>query len=86
VIGKVALEISRRLNGCAGPIECDEKGIPLRVDLVAAVPIEHLPQELPVILQQVAVLLGAEVSQEPRRSLDVGEQEGDSPSWPFRHG
>jgi hypothetical protein len=86
VIGKVALEISRRLNGCAGPIERDEEGIPLRVDLVAAVPIEHLPQELAVILQQVAVLLGAEVSQEPRRSLDVGEQEGDSPSWPFRHG
>jgi hypothetical protein len=56
--------------------ECDEEGVSLRVDLDAVVPREGVSQGLAMLGEQVAVAV-AMLPQQPRRALDVGEEEGD---------
>ena len=57
--------------------ERDEERVALRVDLDAAVPRERVPQHPPVLGQRLRIPLRAELVQQPRRALDVREQEGD---------
>ena len=71
--------ILRRLRACdgvRGACEGDEEGVALRVDLDAAVSRERLAERAPVLGEHVGVPL-AELVQEPRRALDVGEEKGD---------
>jgi hypothetical protein len=63
-------------NGVRGTREGDEEGVPLRVDLDAAVPLERFAECAPMLGEHVGVVL-AELVQEPGRTLDVGEEEGD---------
>jgi hypothetical protein len=55
----------------------DEEGIPLRVDLDAAVDAERGAQDAAVLRERLGVGFGAQLVQQLRRALDVGEDEGD---------
>jgi hypothetical protein len=59
--------------------EGNEEGVTLGVDLDAAVTDEGLAKDPSVFFQSLRVRVRTEVVQELRRTLDVGEQEGDSP-------
>ena len=64
--------------GCApGGREGDEEGVALRVDLDAAVGRERLAQRAPVLGERFAVRVRAELPEQARRALDVGEEERD---------
>jgi hypothetical protein len=67
------------------PWECDEEGVALRVHLDAAVALERLPQQPAVLREGVGVRV-AELVQQARRALDVGEEEGDSATRKLPHG
>jgi hypothetical protein len=54
-----------------------EEGVPLRVDLHAASLREGLPQHPPVLGERLVVPLRAQLVQQARGTLDVGEEEGD---------
>jgi hypothetical protein len=57
-----------------------EERIALRVDLDPGVRCEQLPQERSVLDERVCVRLVAEILQQCRRALDVGEEKGHRPS------
>ena len=57
--------------------EGEEEGVALRVDLDAAVASARLADDAAVLGERLRVGLGAELVQQPRRALDVGEEEGD---------
>ena len=83
----------QRLLGFAGGLEGsrrrgkrDEEPIPLRVNLDAAVPPERLPQDASMLREHRRVSIRTELVQEPRRALDVGEEEGDSSVGQRTHG
>ena len=67
----------RRLERPRRGGEGDEEGVPLRIDLDAAVRRARIPHHPPVLGERVRIRLGAELVQKPRRALDVGEEEGD---------
>ena len=56
----------------------------MSVHLDAAMLLERLAQDAPVIDQRLRIRL-AKVIQQPRRALDVGEQEGDGASRELAH-
>ena len=64
----------RRPRAHPAPRERDEERVPLRVDLDAAVLCERVAHHTPVLGQQLRIPL-AELVQQPRRALDVREQE-----------
>ena len=68
------LRLRRSRNRLDGTFERDEEGITLVVHLVATVAIKGVPQQPPMQLQRPAVPLRPQPLQQPRRSLDVGEQ------------
>ena len=55
--------------------EGDEKGITLRVDLDPLIGPKRRAQDTAMLHQHPRVLLGAQLVQEPRRTLDIREQE-----------
>ena len=57
--------------------EREEERIALRVDLDATLGSAGLADHAPVLGERVGVRLGAELVQQPRRALDVGEEERD---------
>jgi hypothetical protein len=63
----------------------EEEGVTLGVDFGAAVPRERLPQGAAVVGQQVDVTV-SELAQEPRRSLDVGEEKRQPAVGQLAHG
>jgi hypothetical protein len=69
----------RRVDRLAGVREGVEERVALRVDLDATVAIEGLAQQAAMLGQGLRVGLGAELVQQPRRPLDVGEHEGNGP-------
>jgi hypothetical protein len=69
-----SLRRGRDRVGC--PRERDEERIPLRVDLDAGVALEGVSQRLAVRGEEIGVAV-AVLLEEPRRALDVGEEEGD---------
>ena len=67
-----------RRRECAGRgRKGEEEGISLGIDLDATLGGARLPDYPAVLGELVGVRLGAERVQEPRRALDVGEEEGD---------
>ena len=85
-----SVESLLRILGGRDPIpragEGDEERVPFRVDLVAVVPSEDFTQKPPVLLQHFGETLRSEPLQQPRRPLDVAEQERDRPRGLSRHG
>ena len=71
-----ALGVDGRGDGVARAREREEEGVALRVDLDAAVLREALAHQPPVVGEDVGVAV-AELLQQARRALDVGEDEGD---------
>ncbi len=71
-----ALTVRGRGGRVARAGEDVEEGVALRVDLLAAVRGERLAEEALVRLEHAAVAV-AQLFQQLRRSLDVGEEEGD---------
>ena len=61
------------------PRKRDEERIPLRVHLDAAMPRERASQHPPMLRQRIRVCV-AQLVQQPRRALDVREQERDRPT------
>ena len=55
-----------------------EERVPLRVDLHAAVARERLPQQPPVVGERLLIRLRAQLVQQARGPLDVGEEQGDA--------
>jgi hypothetical protein len=53
-----------------------KEGVPLRVHLDTAVDGESLPQCAPVLSERVGIGV-AQLVEQPRRALHVGEEEGD---------
>jgi hypothetical protein len=53
------------------------EGIALHLDLDPAVASERLAEKLPVARERLDVALAAEVLEQTRRALDIGEEEGD---------
>ena len=71
-------------NCVRGPSERDEEGISLRVDLDPAVLVDRLADDAMVPGQDVRVLV-AELMEQLRRALDVGEEEGDGSGRQLSH-
>ena len=58
-------------------LEGNEEGVALRVDLDPAVRGKSFPQNAPMLGERLRVRFRAEVVQQLRRPLDIGEEEGD---------
>jgi hypothetical protein len=69
----------------AGAREGDEEGVALRVDFVAAVSVERLPEQALMVAQDGSVAI-PELFHEPRRPLDVREEEGHGARRRLGHG
>jgi hypothetical protein len=80
-----ALRVTCGPEGVSRPRERNEEGVPLRVDLDAAVLREHLAQQTPVLGQLLRIGV-AEFAQQSRRALDVREEERDSTARKLAHG
>jgi hypothetical protein len=85
VCGEGALSVHRGDDGLARSPEDDEQAVALRVDLAAAVPLEGLAQDPPVVRHRIGERV-AETSQEPRGALDVREEQGDCSGRKLAHG
>jgi hypothetical protein len=64
-----------RLKSAGCGREGDEEGIALRIDLETAVLVEGLAKGAAVKRERLRVALRAELIEQPRRSLDVGNEE-----------
>jgi hypothetical protein len=78
------LSLDGREDRVASAREGDEERIPLRVDLVTSVRSERLAQQPLMFRKHLSVAL-AQLLEQPRRSLDVGEQEGDGARRQLSH-
>ena len=74
--GQRPLGLHRRRDGLRGPCEREEERVALGVDLCTSVGGDGFPDDATMLGQGVRVGV-SEVAQQPRRTLDVGEQEGD---------
>src|SRR5581483_3176706 len=72
------LPLARHCNRVRGTLEGDEEGIALVVDLVAVIPLEQLAQDPPVLGEHVAIALRPQLVEEPRRALDVREEQSQA--------
>ena len=78
------LGVRRRSDGAISVLERDEERVALGVDLDPAVGGERRPQHPPVLDQHVGIPV-AELVQQPRRALDVGEEKGHGPGRKVSH-
>ena len=67
----------RGLERARGGREGEEEGVALGVDLGSALRRARLTDDAPVLGERLRVTLGAELVEQPRRALDVGEDECD---------
>ena len=79
------LALDRRVHRVRGCGEGVEERVALRVHLDASVARERLPERPPVLRERAAVGV-SQLAQQPRRALDVGEEEGDGAAWELEHG
>jgi hypothetical protein len=70
------LDLQRAQHGLLRASERHERGISLRVNLVAALGGDGGADQAPVLGQDLRVALAQRLDQ-PRRTLDITEQEGD---------
>ena len=87
--GQAALGVDGRPDRIRGAPEDGDEGVTLGLFLVAVGGGDRGPDQLAMAGQEGRPAVAAELLGEPRRSFDVGEQEGDSPdrlrgtrSWP----
>ena len=78
--GQRGLPLPRRRCRVGGCGEGVKEGIPLHVDLDTTVALEGVTKDPAVLAQNLAVTI-AELLQQARRTLDVGEHQGDRPGW-----
>ena len=78
------LALDGREHSLARARERNEERVALRIHLVAVVSVERISQQLPVVRQNCGIPL-AQLLDEPRRPLDVGEEEGDCAARHVRH-
>ena len=71
------LRFSRGGNGAGCGWKGDEERIALRIHLDAVVSSERLAKRPTVLHQRLCVVGGAQLLQEPRRTLDIGEEKRD---------
>ena len=69
-----AASLGRGGDSRVGPRERDEERVTLGVDLDAQVPRERVSQDTPVLREEVGIG-GSVLLEQPRRALDVGEEE-----------
>ena len=74
--GERALGLDRRVGRVLGAREREEERVALRVDLGAAASLHGAAHDPPVVVHDLRVVV-AELLQQPRRALDVAEEEGD---------
>jgi hypothetical protein len=79
-----SLPVDSRGKRIRGLREGDEERVSLRVDLDATVPAEALTQRLSMLAKHIRVCI-TELAQQPRRPLDVREEEGDGPGGQLGH-
>jgi hypothetical protein len=72
-------------DGVARTREHHEEAVALSADLSPAVGLERDTKQAPVLIQQVDIAT-AQPSEQPRRTLDVAEQEADGAGRKFRNG
>src|SRR5438876_7241331 len=84
MLGDCTLSLRGREHRIPGAGERNEERVALRIDLTAAVLLEHLPQEPLVIGDELGVPI-AKLAQETGRAFDVAEQEGDSAGRKLGH-
>ena len=82
---KRSLSGHRGGDGVARTREHHEEAVALGGDLGAAVDLERDTKQAPVLIQQVDIAT-AQPSEQPRRTLDVAEQEADGAGRKFRNG
>ena len=80
------LRLARGAERAGGGREGDEERVALRVDLDAAVPLERVAQDTPMLGERSRVVIRAELVQEARRPLDVREEKGDGAGRQVGHG
>ena len=68
---------SRRRERARRSRKGEEEGVALRIDLDPAVAAARLADQAPVLGERLRVRIGAELVEQPRRALNVGEEEGD---------
>ena len=70
------VDATRGFQGCRRRGERNEEGVALRVDLDPILLRTSLPHNSPMLGEGARVRLCAELMQELRRALDIGEEEG----------
>ena len=85
VRAKPALGVDRRAHRIIGTVEGDEEGIALGVDLDPAGCGDALANQPSMLLQHLPIAFRPDLTEQPGRAFDVGEEEGDGPARSFRH-
>ena len=75
--GESFLGIPRRCERALRGLKRDEERVPLRIDLDTVVGGERAAQNQAMLLECFRVPFRPEVVQQPRRALDIREEEGD---------
>jgi len=83
-LDECGLRLTGRYERVSRPREGDEEGVALSVDLDAAAPLERLAQRPSVIGERIRVGV-AQLVEQLRRALDVGEEEGDGARRELTH-
>jgi hypothetical protein len=82
--GKSLLRLSRCRDRVPGARKGNEDAVALRAHLGAAVALDGFP-DLAMVLGESSRIAVAELGQQPGRTLDVGEQEGDGAGGKVAH-
>jgi hypothetical protein len=77
--GERELSGRRRGDRVPRPPKGDEHGVPRGPELVPSVVLERGAQDLPMVSERLDVP-ATQLLEQPGRTLDVGEQEGDGPA------
>jgi len=83
VLSESALGDDGGAQGRVGAGKGEEERVSLAVDLAAFVRLRRLPENAPLVCENSAVAL-SELLEQPRRALDVREQEGDCATMKLR--
>jgi hypothetical protein len=74
VVAQAPLRVDGGRDGVASTCEREEERVALRVDLASARAAERVADDPPVVAGDDPVAVVAELLQQPRRALDVGER------------
>ena len=82
--GQRPLDLKRAQHGLLCPGEGNEEGVSLRINLMTAMAGDRGADQAAVLGQDLRVAPSQRLDQ-PRRTLDIGEQEGDYPIGKLAH-